>query len=73
MKLNRLKNFSIVFALFLTQYVNANDEEPLTFDNNVTDVQGSTVPIDSWVFPTLLIGLVFSFLFFKKYKKEVIK
>lgn len=37
------------------------------------DPGAPVLAIDSWVFPTLLIGLVLSFLFFKKYKKEVIK
>ena len=38
-----------------------------------TDPGQPVAPIDSWVFPTLLIGLVLSFLFFKKYRKVVIK
>jgi hypothetical protein len=31
------------------------------------------LPIDDWIIPMLLIGLVLSFLFIKKYTKEVIK
>ena len=72
-KLYKIKYLAIIFVLFSIQFVNAQGEEPTPFDDNVTDVQGSPVPIDSWVLPVLLIGLVLSFLFFKKHKKEVIK
>jgi len=36
------------------------------------DPGAPVLPIDSWVLQALLIGLVLSFLFFKKYKKEII-
>jgi hypothetical protein len=46
------------------------DDDP-GFPGN--DPGAPVAAIDSWVLQALLIGLVLSFLFFKKYKKKVIK
>ena len=70
MKSTHTVNKKMIF-LFLVVFVVSSlktfaQDEP-TFDDNVLDNPPPTAPIDFWIFPMIILGLLYAYFFLKKH------
>ena len=69
LKINFIKYQLVWVFVLLTQLAQAQDAP--TFDDDVQDVQ--VAPIDHWIIPMILLGIVGVFIFYQRQQKQILK
>ncbi len=74
MKSINIANKKVIF-LFLVVFVCSTistfaQDEP-TFDDDVLDNPPPTAPIDFWLYPMILLGLLYVYFFLKRYNSKL--
>ena len=70
LKIDSIKYQLVWVFVLLTQLAQAQTDAP-TFDDDVQDVQ--VAPIDHWIIPMLLLGIVGVFIYYHKQQKQIIE
>ena len=66
-KINFIKYQLVLVFVLLTQLAQAQTDAP-TFDDDVQDVQ--VAPIDHWIIPVMVVGLLVLFRFYQKQQRQ---
>ena len=69
MKSTRIANkkWILFFVVFVCSTISTFAQDEPTFEDDVLDNPPPTAPIDFWIFPMIILGLLYAYFFLKKH------